>query len=68
MNGITRIGFVAPGKPLCDWDNVQAREALVDALARDAYAILAALDGRTLTTEVTQAAAVVATVVGQDLR
>jgi hypothetical protein len=59
--------YVAPGKPLCDWDDVQAREALVDALARDAYAILAALDGRTLTTEVTQAAALVATVVGQDL-
>src|SRR6266571_2581381 len=59
--------YVAPGKPLCDWDDVQAREALVDALARDAYAILAALDERTLTPEVTQAAALVATVVGQDL-
>lgn len=59
--------YVAPGKPACDWDDVQAREALVDALARDAYAILAALDGRTLTAEVTQAAALVATVVGQDL-
>jgi hypothetical protein len=59
--------YVAPGKPLCDWDDTQAREALVDALARDAYAVLAALDGRTLTTEVTQAAALVATVVGQDL-
>ena len=59
--------YIAPGKPLCDWDDVQAREALVDALARDAYAVLAALDGRTLATEVTQAAALVATVVGQDL-
>ena len=59
--------YVAPGKPSCDWDDAQAREALVDALARDAYAVLAALDGRTLTTEVTQAAALVATVVGQDL-
>lgn len=39
----------------------------MDALARDAYAILAALDGRTLTSEVTQAAKLVATVVGQDL-
>jgi len=59
--------YVAPGKPSCDWDDVQAREALVDTLARDAYAILAALDGRTLTSEVTQAAKLVATVVGQDL-
>lgn len=59
--------YIAPGKPSCDWDDVQAREALVDALARDAYAILAALDGRTLTSEVTQAAKLLATVVGQDL-
>lgn len=59
--------YVAPGKPSCDWDDVQAREALVDTLARDAYAILAALDGRTLTSEVTQVAKLVATVVGQDL-
>jgi hypothetical protein len=47
--------YIAPGKPSCDWEDVQAREALVDALARDAYAILAALDGRTLTSEVMQA-------------
>ena len=59
--------YSAPGKPSCDWDDAAAREALVDALARDAYAILAALDGRTLTSEVTQAAKLVATVVGQDL-
>jgi len=59
--------YNAPGKPPCDWDDVQAREALVDALARDAYAILAALDGRTLTSEVMQAVKLVATVVGQDL-
>jgi len=59
--------YLAPGKPSCDWDDVQAREVLVDALARDAYAILAALDERTLTSEVMQAAKLVATVVGQDL-
>ncbi len=59
--------YVAPGKPSCDWDDAQAREALVDALARDAYAILAVLDGRTLISEVKEAAKLVATVVGQDL-
>jgi hypothetical protein len=59
--------YVAPGKPSCDWDDEQARESLVDALARDAYSILAVLDGRTLASEVTQAAKLVATVVGQDL-
>ena len=55
------------GKPCCDWDDVAAREELVDALARDAYALLACLDGRELEPEVEQAAQLVATVVGQDL-
>src|SRR6185369_593904 len=44
-----------------------AREALVDALARDAYAVLAHLDCRQLDDDVRQAAALLATVVGQDL-
>lgn len=59
--------YLAAGKPSCDWDDEQAREALVDALARDAYAVLAALDGRALVAEILQAAKLVATVVGQDL-
>jgi len=59
--------YVAPGKPSCDWDDTPAREALIDALARDAYAVLAALDGRTLSSNVSQAAQLLATVVGQDL-
>jgi hypothetical protein len=59
--------YVAAGKPSCDWDDAEAREALVDALARDAYAILTILDDRNLDPEVTQAAKLVATVVGQDL-
>src|SRR5262249_4682157 len=44
-----------------------AREALVDALARDAYAVLALLEGQQLSAHVKQAAELVATVVGQDL-
>lgn len=59
--------YVAPGKPACDWDDAVAREALVDALARDAYAILAALDGRKLSSEIMEAVQLLATVVGQDL-
>jgi len=59
--------YAAAGKPVCDWEDKAAREALVDALARDAYAVIALLDGRALSPEVTQAAALVATVVGQDL-
>ena len=59
--------YAAPGKPVCDWDDRAAREALVDALARDARALLGALDGRELGPEVAQAAVLLATVVGQDL-
>lgn len=59
--------YQSAGKPVCDWDDAAAREALVDALARDAYAVLTVLEGRTLATEVQQAGELVATVVGQDL-
>jgi hypothetical protein len=59
--------YVAPGKPACDWDDAAAREALIDALARDAEAVLAVLDGQTLANEVMEAAQLLATVVGQDL-
>jgi hypothetical protein len=59
--------YATAGKPACDWEDKAARDALVDALARDAYAVLAYLDGKPLTEEVKEAAALVATVVGQDL-
>jgi hypothetical protein len=59
--------YAAAGKPACDWDDKDAREALVDALARDAYAVLGVLDDRSLEDDVKEAAALVATVVGQDL-
>jgi DDE family transposase/transposase-like protein DUF772 len=59
--------YATAGKPVCDWEDKAAREALVDALARDAYAVIALLDGRTLRAKVAEAAALVATVVGQDI-
>jgi len=59
--------YAAAGKPVCDYEDRQAREALVDALAKDARALLGALDGRELDEAVGQAAALVATVIGQDL-
>jgi len=59
--------YAAAGKPSCDWDDEAAREALVDALARDGHALLALLDGRELSEPVQQAAALLATVMGQDL-
>ena len=59
--------YAAAGKPVCDWDDAAAREALVDALAKDAMALLDALEGRTVSLDVAEAAALLATVVGQDL-
>lgn len=55
------------GKPVCDWDDRDARQQLVDALAKDARALLVALDERELEDDVAKAAALLASVVGQDL-
>jgi hypothetical protein len=59
--------YAGSGRPSCDWDDPIAREALVDALARDTGALLAALDGETLPTALGEAAALLATLLGQDL-
>lgn len=59
--------YQSPGKPSCDWDDDAAREALVDALARDGRAVLAVLDGRELGDAIKRAATLLATVMGQDL-
>jgi hypothetical protein len=59
--------YAAAGKPACDYDDAAAREELVDALARDARALLAALDGREMGPALAQAAALLASVTGQDL-
>src|SRR6059058_3072755 len=59
--------YAAAGKPVCDYDDPAAREALVDALDEDARALLAVLDGRELGPVTGQAAALLATVTGQDL-
>ena len=55
------------GKPACDYDDRAARELLVDALARDGSALLGALDGERLAAPLGEAAALLATVLGQDL-
>jgi hypothetical protein len=59
--------YQAAGKPPCDWDDAEAREQLVDALARDGHAALAVLEGRELTDGVAEAAELLATVIGQDI-
>ena len=48
-------------------DDPAARDALVAELAADGYACLGVLDGLELADEVTQAAELLATVLGQDL-
>ena len=59
--------YAGAGKPVCDYDDAAARAGLVDALARDGMALLAVLDGRELSEGLAQAAALLATVLGQDL-
>jgi len=59
--------YTSSSKPHIDWDDSEARVALIDTRARDAYGCLDHLDGTELSTEVADAAALLATVVGQDL-
>lgn len=59
--------YVSAGKPVCDYDDACAREALIDALAEDAYGLLGVLDGRELGAGLERAVELLATVVGQDL-
>jgi hypothetical protein len=59
--------YRAGGKPACDWEDAAAREALIDAIARDATALLAALDGEALPAALAEACALLATLLGQDL-
>jgi hypothetical protein len=59
--------YATVGKPPCDWDDQAAREALVDALVRDANAALLVLHGRELTGGLGEAAELLALVAGQDV-
>ena len=59
--------YCTAGKPICDWDDRVARDALIGDLAADAVACLDMLNGQALTGDVGEAAELLATVVGQDL-
>jgi len=59
--------YRSPGKPTCDWTDRAAREQLVDALVRDAYRAHYALRDQRLDPRVAEAAALLATVTGQDI-
>ncbi|MGH9095797.1 MAG: IS1182 family transposase [Acidimicrobiales bacterium] len=59
--------YATSGKPPCDWDDRSAREALVDALVRDALAAIEALDGETIPGPAIPALDLLALVAGQDV-
>ena len=59
--------YASNAKPQIEWEDQAAREQLVDSRARDGYGCLAVLDGRTLASAVSEAAVLLATVLGQDL-
>jgi hypothetical protein len=69
LRGVLASGddYATSAKPQIDWDDPEARDALIDSRAKDAFACLALLDGRELDGAVTTAARLLATVVGQDL-
>lgn len=59
--------YASNAKPQIAWDDAEARAELIDSRARDGFAGLVLLDGRTLAAEVADAAELVARVLGQDL-
>ena len=59
--------YLSAGRPVCDWDDREAKELLVDALVRDARAVLDVLDGETLAGAACDAAELLAVVCGQDV-
>ncbi|HUY71587.1 MAG TPA: IS1182 family transposase [Gaiellaceae bacterium] len=59
--------YASAAKPQIDWDDKAAQAELVDSRARDGYAALVLLEGRELDPAVGEAAALLATVLGQDL-
>src|SRR3977135_3876716 len=66
--GLTRDDdYATVGKPPCDWDDPAAREALIDALVRDAQAALGVLDGHELDGPLAQAGDLLGLAAGQDV-
>jgi hypothetical protein len=59
--------YTTAGKPACEWDDEAAREEMIDALARDGFAVLAFLEEKELDSQLQQACSLLAAVLGQDL-
>jgi hypothetical protein len=59
--------YERPGKPVCAWDDPQAKQALVSGLVNDALALLAVVNDAGLDAEQAEAVALLALVAGQDV-
>ncbi len=59
--------YDATGTPICDWDDPEAKTALVSGLVNDALATIAALERLELTDEQADAVGLLALVAGQDV-
>lgn len=59
--------YDSPKKPVCDWDDAEARERLIDELARDGQALLDELKSESLGALLQEAVNLLQTVLGQDL-
>jgi Transposase DDE domain/Transposase domain (DUF772) len=59
--------YLSLSKPQIDWEDATGREQLIDSRATDGFACLRVLEGRKLNPAVTEAAELLATVLGQDL-
>ena len=59
--------YDASGKPVCAWDDPDAKAALVTGLVNDALAIIDALDGVELSADQADAVGLLALVAGQDV-
>ena len=54
------------GRPSCDWDDPESRSGLINRLVADGLALLESVEGAVLDPEQTDAAGLLAVVVGQD--
>jgi hypothetical protein len=64
---VTAHDYDASGKPVCAWDDSDAKAALVNGLVHDAHAVLVALEGVELGAEGADAVGLLALVAGQDV-
>jgi IS5 family transposase len=64
---LTAHDYDRPGKPVCAWDDPQAKQALVSGLVNDALRVLEAVVDPGLDGEQAEAVALLALVAGQDV-